>query len=99
MSAFCLPALSLSLARANAGTRTRSPLTHPPHRHSTAHRTCVQGFDARSGSRTYDIPFAHKYAVRDLDYNPNRPQFIVSSGDDRLVVSECGVCVVYVCVW
>lgn len=31
------------------------------------------------------MPDAHKYGARDVDYNPNKPFYVVTSGEDRLV--------------
>ena len=59
-----------------------------PH-HSALLSTTVggsaQGWDTRSGRSSYTIPGAHKYAARSIDYNPNKPQFVTTGGDDRLV--------------
>lgn len=45
----------------------------------------ASGFDLRSGKKSFHVPAAHKYTARSLDFNPNKPQFCVTSGDDRLV--------------
>jgi WD40 repeat protein len=34
--------------------------------------------------RTFAVA-CHKYAARDIDYNPNKPWSIVTAGDDRLI--------------
>lgn len=36
-------------------------------------------------SVTTTIADAHRYAVRDVDYNPNKPFCIVTCGEDRLI--------------
>lgn len=34
---------------------------------------------------TYQLPAAHQYAARDMEYNPNKTSCIVTCGEDRLV--------------
>lgn len=52
-----------------------------PQPHTSRHLFFVT-FETRS---TYEIAMAHKYACRSVDYNPNKPGFLVTCGDDRMV--------------
>lgn len=52
---------------------------------ATVHGTAVQGWDLRTMTSTHCLPDAHKYGARDVDYNPNKPFYVVTSGEDRLV--------------
>ena len=59
-----------------------------PHHGSTVsvtHDCSASGWDMRSQKLAYSIATAHKYAARGIDYNPNKPLCVVTSGDDRLV--------------
>lgn len=33
----------------------------------------------------HSLPFAHDDTIRDIDYNPNKPQTLVTCGDDRQI--------------
>lgn len=35
--------------------------------------------------QTAKVDVAHKYAVLDVDYNPNKPFYLVTCGQDRLI--------------
>jgi len=52
---------------------------------SATHDCSASGWDLRSGKRAFVIEEAHRYAARDIDYNPNKPQFVATCGDDRLI--------------
>eukprot|EP00614_Pseudopedinella_elastica_P009445 CAMPEP_0172599642 /NCGR_PEP_ID=MMETSP1068-20121228/19753_1 /TAXON_ID=35684 /ORGANISM="Pseudopedinella elastica, Strain CCMP716" /LENGTH=336 /DNA_ID=CAMNT_0013399955 /DNA_START=27 /DNA_END=1034 /DNA_ORIENTATION=+ len=59
-----------------------------PHHPSNIAIVCscsLQGWDTRILKSTYEIAMAHKYACRSVDYNPNKPGFLVTCGDDRMV--------------
>jgi WD40 repeat protein len=59
---------------------------HHPESLSVAHGCNVLGWDLRTPqSASFKIDGAHKYMVRDVDYNPNRPQNLATCGDDRLI--------------
>ena len=44
-------------------------------------------YDVRGGGNkpVVDIQGAHMYSIKDLDYNPNRPYFVATGGEDGLV--------------
>lgn len=59
-----------------------------PHTQSTLAATCNQSLhfiDTKSGDITSSIVNAHDGIIRDIDYNPNRQQMIISTGDDRKI--------------
>lgn len=35
-------------------------------------------------SETVTVPEAHKHCVRDVHYNPNKPRFVATCGDDGM---------------
>ncbi|OQS05848.1 hypothetical protein THRCLA_02066 [Thraustotheca clavata] len=45
----------------------------------------IQTWDLRSNKIAYTIEDAHLQCVRDIDYNPNKPYYIASGGDDGKV--------------
>eukprot|EP00596_Hydrurales_sp_CCMP1899_P008886 CAMPEP_0119034144 /NCGR_PEP_ID=MMETSP1177-20130426/1171_1 /TAXON_ID=2985 /ORGANISM="Ochromonas sp, Strain CCMP1899" /LENGTH=344 /DNA_ID=CAMNT_0006991389 /DNA_START=99 /DNA_END=1130 /DNA_ORIENTATION=+ len=60
--------------------------------HPSAPTTCAVGFgstlhlvDTRKMVSTSEIPNAHKGAIRDIEYNPNKPSILVTAGEDRVV--------------
>jgi WD40 repeat protein len=57
---------------------------HHPSVMGVTYGCCAAGWDTRTSKRTYAFT-CHKYAARDIDYNPNKPWTIVTAGDDRLV--------------
>ncbi|KNC85204.1 hypothetical protein SARC_02582 [Sphaeroforma arctica JP610] len=42
----------------------------------------IMGFDLRSSQTTFHIPHAHDMRARDVDFNPNLPNYFISGGDD-----------------
>lgn len=55
---------------------------HHPNELSVALEESVKTWDVRSKSMKRSISHAHKQCVRDIDYNPNRPYYLVTGGDD-----------------
>eukprot|EP01134_Creolimax_fragrantissima_P004052 CFRG4052T1 len=45
----------------------------------------VLGYDLRSSRQTFHIQNAHDIRTRDIDFNPNKPYFFVSGGDDGAI--------------
>jgi WD40 repeat protein len=46
---------------------------------------CVQsvcGVDIRSMQRVWEFKSAHKFQVRDIDFNPNKQYYFATCGDD-----------------
>lgn len=52
---------------------------------ATVASTAVTGFDLRCKGETWNIPLAHKFQVRDVDFNPNKQYFMATCGDDCAV--------------
>lgn len=52
---------------------------------ATVTSTAVNGFDMRSMKQSWNIPLAHKFQVRDVDFNPNKQYFMATCGDDCAV--------------
>lgn len=44
--------------------------------------TCITSIDMRSLKEAWNIPVAHKFQVRDMDFNPNKQYCLASCGDD-----------------
>jgi WD40 repeat protein len=42
----------------------------------------VTGMDLRSMKEAWKIPKAHKFQVRDIDFNPNKQYYVATCGDD-----------------
>ncbi|OQR96716.1 hypothetical protein ACHHYP_13756 [Achlya hypogyna] len=59
----------------------------PHHRHQVTATVddAIQSWDLRSGKVAHGITEAHLACVRDVDYNPNKPYYIASGGDDGKV--------------
>ncbi|EDV23446.1 uncharacterized protein TRIADDRAFT_27591 [Trichoplax adhaerens] len=57
-----------------------------PHHNGTqvagAYDTNIKAWDLRAMKPAYTIENAHGILVRDLDFNPNKPYYVVSCGDD-----------------
>ncbi|KAI8609072.1 WD40-repeat-containing domain protein [Chytriomyces sp. MP71] len=45
----------------------------------------ISGIDFRASKPTFRIPHAHLECVRDIDFNPNKPYYIATGGDDGKV--------------
>ncbi len=58
------------------------PLTHQPTHSPTTH---VARLLAAVRRATTSVADAHRFAVRDLDYNPNKPFCLATCGEDRLI--------------
>lgn len=52
---------------------------------ATVATTSVTGFDMRSMKQSWNIPLAHKFQVRDVDFNPNKQYYMATCGDDCAV--------------
>ncbi|CAM9691124.1 unnamed protein product, partial [Sphacelaria rigidula] len=75
-------------SRAAAAARGAPAAAWDPHRPSevaTAAGCSVRCWDLRTMKVTTTVEEAHRFAVRDVDYNPNKPFCIVSCGEDRLI--------------
>ncbi|EQC39103.1 hypothetical protein SDRG_03311 [Saprolegnia diclina VS20] len=59
----------------------------PHHRHNITATVdeAIQSWDLRSGKHAHAIEDAHLGCTRDVDYNPNKPYYIASGGDDGKV--------------
>jgi len=68
-----------------AKLRTMAWNPHTANQIGTANDCALRGWDLRSLRQTWAIELAHTLAVRDLDFNPNKPHQIVSCGDDSKV--------------
>jgi len=51
-----------------------------------AEKCRVFGWDLRSHKNTFSIDSAHKYGLRDVDYNPNKPFFLASCGGKAISI-------------
>ncbi|CAL8131696.1 unnamed protein product [Orchesella dallaii] len=49
---------------------------------ATVTTTAVSGVDMRSMKQSWSIPLAHKFQVRDVDFNPNKQYCMATCGDD-----------------
>jgi len=49
---------------------------------ATCNDASIKAWDLRSLKTTFSIDNAHGQFVRDLDFNPNKPYYFVSGGDD-----------------
>ena len=58
-----------------------------PHEAVVAQGSNLVGLDTRAGLGTpkFVLPSAHTPCVRDIDYNSNKPHFLVTGGDDSMV--------------
>mmetsp|Transcript_20636 Transcript_20636/g.62784 ORF Transcript_20636/g.62784 Transcript_20636/m.62784 type:complete len:313 (+) Transcript_20636:340-1278(+) len=59
-----------------------------PHKHdqvAVASGCGVAQWDLRSGAKAQEVPRAHEFGCTSLDYNPNRPFFFVTAGEDRFI--------------
>jgi WD40 repeat protein len=56
----------------------------PHHTHTVAYsaEASIRGVDLRSGKPLFAIENAHGQGVRAVDFNPNRPYYFASGGDD-----------------
>jgi len=52
---------------------------------AAVHGCGAVGWDTRVSKQAFSIIDAHQNATRDVDYNPNKPLFLASCGDDRLI--------------
>lgn len=52
---------------------------------ATVSSTAVSGVDMRSMKQSWNIPLAHKFQVRDVDFNPNKQYYMATCGDDCAV--------------
>eukprot|EP00752_Nemacystus_decipiens_P016171 g14464.t1 len=58
---------------------------HRPIEVATAASCSVTCWDLRTMKATTSVVEAHRFAVRDLDYNPNKPFCLATCGEDRLI--------------
>ncbi|CAN0484935.1 unnamed protein product, partial [Ectocarpus sp. 12 AP-2014] len=58
---------------------------HRPVEVATAASCSVTCWDLRTMKATTSVAEAHRFAVRDLDYNPNKPFCLATCGEDRLI--------------
>ena len=66
---------------------TFSAAAWDPHSNKSAAVVCDSHFhllDTRSMSLTHSVQ-AHRGSCRDVDYNPNKPQTLITAGDDRKI--------------
>jgi len=49
---------------------------------ATANHTNIKGWDFRNAKETFSIDNAHQEHIRDIDFNPNKPYYLLSAGDD-----------------
>ncbi|KAF2073896.1 hypothetical protein CYY_004784 [Polysphondylium violaceum] len=49
---------------------------------ATANHTNIKGWDFRNAKETFSIDNAHSEHIRDIDFNPNKPYYLLSAGDD-----------------
>ena len=77
-------AMRIKLADASAGG-AHAACWDPHNRASTAVAVgcSLRLADVRSGQTFVAISNAHRYACRDVDYNPHKPNHIVTCGEDR----------------
>jgi WD40 repeat protein len=47
--------------------------------------TSVSGTDLRTMKGAWEVPKAHNFQVRDLDFNPNKQYYFATCGDDCAV--------------
>jgi len=52
---------------------------------ATVSSTSVKGYDLRSMNECWNISLAHKFQVRDVDFNPNKQYYMATCGDDCAV--------------
>ncbi|KRX72957.1 Protein TSSC1 [Trichinella sp. T6] len=50
-----------------------------------AQGTTIFGWDSRSNKQTYLIEDAHSLCIRDLDFNPNRPYYLMTGANDGFI--------------
>ncbi|KAM9997224.1 hypothetical protein ACTFIZ_006608 [Dictyostelium cf. discoideum] len=49
---------------------------------ATANDVNIKGWDFRNAKETFSMDKAHSEQIRDIDFNPNKPYYLLSAGDD-----------------
>eukprot|EP00904_Undaria_pinnatifida_P001409 jgi/Undpi1/11269/HiC_scaffold_30.g13567.m1 len=81
----CATVCEGSAAAAARGAPAAAWDPHRPVEVATAALCGVRCWDLRTMKATTSIEQAHRFSVRDLDYNPNKPFCLVTCGEDRLI--------------
>ncbi|CAM9344998.1 unnamed protein product, partial [Hapterophycus canaliculatus] len=84
----CAPVYEGSTGGAAAAARRAPAAAWDPHRPvevATAASCSVVCWDLRTMKPATSVAEAHRFAVRDVDYNPNKPFCLATCGEDRLI--------------